>query len=66
MKTSILEESVNTNHDEKITPMERQSYVLDRRRLGSEICEFCDKEFKSGCEKDRFLHFIMQSVMIWL
>jgi hypothetical protein len=33
--------------------LERQVYVLDKRRLGADFCEFCEKEFKSGCEKDR-------------
>jgi chromosome segregation ATPase len=54
-KTSVLEESNNTNYqnDEKIKAMERQIYILEKRRLGSDFCEFCEKEFKSGCEKDR-------------
>ena len=40
-------------YDEKIKSMEQKIYILDKRRLGSDFCDYCDKEFMSGCEKDR-------------
>ena len=42
----------NFNND-KIEAIERKVYILEKRRLGSDFCDFCDKEFKLGCEKDR-------------
>jgi hypothetical protein len=33
--------------------MARKIYILEKRRLGSDFCDFCDREFKQGCEKDR-------------
>ena len=36
-----------------VETMERQNYVLDKRRIGTDFCEFCYKEFHLGCEKDR-------------
>ena len=31
----------------------RKIYVLEKRRLGSDFCDFCEHEFNAGCEKDR-------------
>ena len=42
----------NFNND-KIEAIERKVDILEKRRLGSDFCDFCDKEFKLGCEKDR-------------
>ena len=28
-------------------------YILEKRRLGSDFCDYCDEEFKLGSEKDR-------------
>ena len=48
-------EDTHTNnlHTDKIESMDRKIYILEKRRLGSDFCDFCDKEFKLGCEKDR-------------
>ena len=27
--------------------------MIKKTRLGKDFCEYCNKEFKSGCEKDR-------------
>ena len=40
-------------NDDKLKTVERQVYVLKKRRLGSEFCDFCDQEFNVGSEKDR-------------
>jgi hypothetical protein len=49
-----MEESPITNqNDERIKSLERKIHISDKRRLGSDFCDFCDLEFKSGCEKDR-------------
>jgi uncharacterized coiled-coil protein SlyX len=37
----------------KVDTVEKRIYVLEKRRLGSDLCDFCDEEFKAGCEKDR-------------
>ena len=39
--------------DEKTSVLEKRIYILERRRLGSDFCNYCDMEFKLGCEKDR-------------
>ena len=54
-KTRVLEERINTDNlnDKKRETLEKQIYVLDKRRLGPDICEFCYKGFNIGCEKDR-------------
>ena len=33
--------------------MERRFYILEKRRLGSNFCDFCDFEFMAGSVKDR-------------
>ena len=33
--------------------LERKIQILDKRRLGSDFCDFCDKEFRLGSEKDK-------------
>ena len=40
-------------HAEKFDKMEKRIYMLEKRRLGSDFCDFCDMEFKAGCAKDR-------------
>ena len=46
-------EDRNGFYDDKVKTLETKIDILDKRRLGSDFCEYCDKEFKSGCEKDR-------------
>ena len=41
------------NKDDKIKTLDKRIYVLERRRLGSDFCDFCEMEYKMGCEKDR-------------
>ena len=49
-----FEESITNNLNyEKINTVERKLYVLEKRRLGSDFCDYCELEFKAGCEKDR-------------
>ena len=49
-----IEESITNNlNDEKSNTMERRIYILEKRRLGSDFCDYCEFEFKAGCEKDR-------------
>ena len=49
-----FEESINNNLNyEKINTMERKMYVLEKRRLGSDFCDYSELEFKAGCEKAR-------------
>ena len=38
---------------DKIKTMEKRIYVLEKRRLGSDFCDYCDQEFKAGSEKER-------------
>jgi hypothetical protein len=64
-KTNALEEKLNSivknreetrnnkSNDDKIVAMEKKIYILEKRRLGSDFCEFCDQEFMLGSEKDR-------------
>ena len=62
-KTNVLQEKLTaiekskgetyTNNDDEIEKLEKRIYILERRRLGSDFCEYCDMEFKLGCEKDR-------------
>ena len=33
--------------------MDRRIYVLEKRRLGTDFCDYCDFEFKLGSEKER-------------
>ena len=33
--------------------MERRINVLEKRRLGSAFCDFCEMELKAGSENDR-------------
>ena len=40
-------------NDDKIKTTERRLYILEKRRLGSDFCDYCDEEFKLGSEKDR-------------
>ena len=47
------EDKEETFIDDKINEMEKRIYKLEKRRLGSDFCEFCDLEFMSGSEKDR-------------
>jgi hypothetical protein len=51
--TNRCEESAETINDDKMNKMERRIYILEKRRLGSDFYEFCEKEFMSGSEKDR-------------
>ena len=44
--------SKHLNYD-KIRKWERRIYVLEKRRLGSDSCDFCDEEFNLGSEKER-------------
>ena len=37
----------------RLTLWKKRIYVLEIRRLGSDICDYCDIEFKAGCEKDK-------------
>ena len=32
--------------------MERKIYILEKQRLGSDFCDYCDKEFNLGSDKD--------------
>ena len=49
-----FEESINNNLNyEKINTVERKMYVLEKRRLGSDFCYYCELEYKAGCEKER-------------
>jgi hypothetical protein len=49
-----FEESITNNLNyEKINTVERKLYVLEKRRLGSDFCDYCELEFKAGCERDR-------------
>jgi hypothetical protein len=40
-------------YDDKFKALERKIYILEKRRLGSDFCEFFEKEFMSGSEKYR-------------
>ena len=42
-----------TISDDKVNKMEKRIYKLEKIRLGSNFCDFCDLEFMSGSEKDR-------------
>ena len=64
-KVDALEEKLNSiendsedtktkkSNDDKFEALEKKIYILEKRRLGSDFCEFCDFEFKLGSEKDR-------------
>ena len=49
----IVENNSKNSNDDKNETLERRIYVLEKRRLGSEFCDFCDEEFNLGSEKDR-------------
>ena len=44
-------EESKTNKDDENEILEKRIYILQRTRLGSDFCEYCDLEFKLGCEK---------------
>ena len=50
---SNTDTNTNNLYNDKIESMARKIYILEKRRLGSDFCDFCDREFKQGCEKDR-------------
>ena len=52
-KISKEETNSENSKDDKMKAMERRLYIMEKRRLGSDFCEFCDEEFKLGSEKDR-------------
>ena len=53
-KNEENEEIITNNiNDDIINKMERKIYILERRRLGADFCEYCEMEFMSGSEKDR-------------
>ena len=64
-KSSILEEKIsdlekkmeesiiNNLNDVRISTVERSVYVFEKRGVGSDFCDYCELEFKAGCEKDR-------------
>ena len=33
--------------------METRIYGLEKRRIGSDFCDYCEHEFKAGSEKER-------------
>ena len=43
----------NDTNAENFDTMEKRIYILEKRRLGSDLYYFCDMEFIAGCEKDR-------------
>ena len=45
--------NTKTSADENFKTLERRIYVLEKRRLGSDFCDFCEMELKAGSEKDR-------------
>ena len=49
----IVENNSKHLNDDKNKKMESRIYVLEKRRLGSDFCDFCDEEFNLGSEKDR-------------
>ena len=55
IENKMTTEENNSKHknDDKLKAMERKIYVLEKRRLGSDFCDFCDEEFILGSEKDR-------------
>ena len=46
-------EETNTNKDVTTKTLEKRIYILERQRLGSDFCEYCDMEFMLGSEKSR-------------
>ena len=44
---NIEETRTKKSYDDKF---EKKIYILEKRRLRSDFCEFCDQEFKLGCE----------------
>jgi uncharacterized coiled-coil protein SlyX len=53
MSKEIENTDVENVHDELIKSMDRRIYVLEKRRLGTDFCDYCDFEFKLGSEKER-------------
>ena len=58
IENNVIEKNDEENHtgkfvNDKIESMERKIYILEKRRLGSDFCDFCEKEFMLGSEKDR-------------
>ena len=54
--TLVIEKQKDDNSndkDENIKTLEKRTYILERRRLGVDFCEYCDMEFMLGSEKDR-------------
>jgi hypothetical protein len=52
-ETSLIEKYSKHFNDDKINKMERRIFVQEKRRLGSDFCDFCDLELNLGSEKDR-------------
>ena len=48
-----IEETQKSVDDENIKIMEIRLDILEKRRLGSDFCDFFEMEFKSGSEKNR-------------
>ena len=53
IEKQIEETNIKNTDDDKIVRFEKRIYILEKRRLGSDFCEYCQKEFNSGSEKDR-------------
>ena len=53
-KNDKAEETITNNlDDEKMVKMDRRIYILEKRRLGSDFCEYCEMEFMAGSQKER-------------
>jgi hypothetical protein len=48
-----VEKKNEESNVEMIKTMEKRIYILEKRRLGSEFCDYCKHEFKAGSEKER-------------
>ena len=46
-------EETNTKKDDTTKLLEKRIYILERRRLGYDFCDYCEIEFILGSEKDR-------------
>ena len=55
-------EDTHTN-DDKIATIERKLDILEKRRIGSKFCEYCEKEFKSGCEEKTLLFIVEKPIL---
>ena len=60
-KNFILEERLKTIENKK-TETNSNDFYDEKRRLGYNFCEFCEKEFKSCCEKDREKKYLKKSL----